>query len=222
MGRQDPPRQEYQSTDKTKLPCRNGPPTNTNIKIFLTHASGVVNGKMDSHRNEIKGTQANIVTIQETHSNREGRIVMPDGFVIFEAVCAVHHNLNPKPIEIYEDPFELLVVEIEAHKESIRIITGCGPQENWDERRRMYFFIALEAEIIKAELSGKSIIIEIDANSKLGPELIPNDPHKISQNGKIQASVIERHPLIVANGSKKCKGLIKRERSTKERTEKVA
>ena len=202
--------------------------TNTNIKIFSTNAAGVVNGKMHSLTNEIKGTQANIITIQETHSNRKGRIVMPDGFVTFEAIrkakhggtmCAVHQNFNPKLIETYEDPFELLVVEIEAHKESIRIITGCGPQENWDESRRMSFFIALEAEIIKAELSGKSIIIEIDANSKLGPELIPNDPHKMSQNGKILPSVIERHALIVANGSEKCKGLITRERSTKERTE---
>ena len=32
---------------------------------------------------------------------------------------------------------------------------GSGPQENWDEERRMPFFIALETEKVKAELAGK-------------------------------------------------------------------
>ena len=50
------------------------------------------------------------------------------------------------------------------------MITGCGPQENWEESRRVSFFIALEAEIVKAELAGTSVIIEMDANAKLGQE----------------------------------------------------
>ena len=29
---------------------------------------------------------ANIVTVQETHSNRKGRILMPRQFVVFEAI----------------------------------------------------------------------------------------------------------------------------------------
>ena len=62
---------------------------------------------------------------------------MPDGFMTFEAICkaknggtmcAIHQDFNPKLIETYEDPFELIVVEIECNKENIRIITGCGPQ----------------------------------------------------------------------------------------------
>ena len=56
-------------------------------------------------------------------------------------------------------------------------------QENWDESRSLSFFIALEAEIVKTELAGKPVIIEMDANSKLGKDYIPLDPHKISPNG---------------------------------------
>ena len=63
----------------------------------------------------------------------------------------------------------------------------------------MSFFIALEAEIVKAEISGKSTIIQIDSSSKLGDEYIPNDPHPISPNGKILSAIIERNALIVAN-----------------------
>ena len=60
------------------------------------------------------------------------------------------------------------------------MISGYGPQENWEEGKRLPFFIELETEVEKAELAGTSVIIEIDANSKLGPEHIANDPHGIS------------------------------------------
>ena len=58
----------------------------------------------------------------------------------------------------------------------------------------------LEKEIIKAEMQGKSVIIELDSNSKLGPEVIPQDPHSQSPNGKLLADIISRHTLILANG----------------------
>ena len=203
--------------------------TSKTIKIFSTNAAGLGSGKVNSLRSEVMATTSNIVTIQETHSLRKGLIKMPVGFVTFEAIrkakhggtmCTIHEDLNPKLIEEYSDPFEMLVVEVETDINSIRIITGCGPQENWDETRRMSFFIALEAEIVKAELAGKSTIIQMDSNSKLGNEYIPNDPHPMSPNGKILAAVIERHALVVANGSEQCSGLITRQRSTKIRTEK--
>ena len=54
-------------------------------------------------------------------------------------------------------------------------------------------------------MEGKSIIIEMDTNSKLGREIIPRDPHNQSENGKILSGIINRHGLIVANGLKnKC------------------
>ena len=66
---------------------------------------------------------------------------------------------------------------------------------------------------------GKSIIIEMDANTKLGKEYIPNDPHKMSPNGTLLAGVIDIHALFVANGSAKSKGTITRRRATRERVE---
>ena len=198
------------------------------VKLFSTNAAGLVTGKLHSLKSEVKATMANIVTIQETHTVRKGKFLMPAGFVTFEAVrkaknggtmCAVHNDLKPKLISVYEDPFELIVVEVEASRKGIRVITGCGPQENWDESRRMPFFITLEAEIIKAELAGKSVIIEMDSNSKLGAEYIKNDPHVMSPNGRILARILERNALIVANGSERCVGLITRKINTKYRSE---
>ena len=85
----------------------------------------------------------------------------------------------------------------------------------------MPFFAALEEEVSKAELAGRSVMISFDANSKLGPLYIKGDPHTISENGKILEGIIERHALCVANGiSEKSKGIITRERTTKDSIEK--
>ena len=134
-------------------------------------------------------------------------------------MLAVHQDLKPKLIEEYNKPFELIVVEVETDKQNVRIMTGVGPQENWEETKRMPFFIALESEIVKAQMAGKGVIIEIDANSKLGSLYIPNDPHTMSPNGKILAGIIDNNALIVANGSTKYKGVITRKRITRERKE---
>ena len=92
---------------------------------------------------------------------------------------------------------------------NIRVITGCGPQENWGEDKRMPFFVALEAWMP----------IEMDANSKLGPQYIHKDPNEKSPNGKIHVNIIGRHALVVANGTTRCSGTITRHRVTKNRTE---
>ena len=78
-----------------------------------------------------------------------------------------HKALNPILIQEYSDDFELLIVEVKIRNKEIRIISGYGPQESWNELERIPFFVALENKIAKAELLGKSIIIQMDSNSKL-------------------------------------------------------
>ena len=199
-----------------------------NIKLFSTNGAGVKNGKVQSLKSEVRSTGANIVTIQETHCTQKGKIKMDKEFVTFEAIrtkkgggtmIAIHTDLNPKLVEEYSEDFELLVVEIVTENQEIRVISGYGPQENWAEEKRLPFFIALETEVEKAELAGKSIIIEMDANAKLGVKYIAGDPHAITPNGVLLAGIIDRHALIVANGSSKCSGTITRRRNTRNRIE---
>ena len=69
----------------------------------------------------------------------------------------------------------------------------------------------MEEEIAKAGFAGKSIIISLDANSKLGSDYIPKDTHKQSPNGKLFAGIINRQALIVIIGLKeKSHGVITR------------
>ena len=170
------------------------PKTIGHVKLFSTNGAGIMNGEVASLKAEVLSTQSNIITVQETHSRQKGKILMGKEFVTFKAIrekkgggtmIAVHQDLNPKLIEEYSNDFELLVVEIDTKEENIRVISGYGPQENWEEERRLPFFIALEIEIEKATLAGKAVIIEMDANSKLGSKYIPEDPHGMTPNGSL-------------------------------------
>ena len=133
----------------------------------------------------------------------------------------IHEDLNPVLIKEYNEYFELIVVEVSTETETIRVITGYGPQENWQENEIMPFWLAVEEEIAAAEIYGRSVIIQMDANAKLGSTYIQNDPHKTSGNGKILAGILERHAMIVINGvTNKCTGTITRQRTTTDGIEK--
>ena len=155
--------------------------------------------KLESLKNEIKSLNAAVFTLQETHFSKKGKFRL-DNYEMFEAIRKKHNGgtiigvnkaLSPMLIKAYSDDFELVVVEIKINNKEIRIISGYGPQETWNEADRLPFFLALEEEIIKAGLQGVSVIIEMDSNSKLGPEFIAQDPHQQSTNGKLSAEIIQ-------------------------------
>ena len=195
------------------------------VPIFSANCAGCEN-KIQSLVNNVNHIGAGIFTLQETHFKRKGRLNSKFcEFQMFEAIrkkqkggslIGVHKNLDPILIEEYSEDFELLVVEAKLGNKDVRIISGYGPQENWKIEERMPFFRALEEEILKAKLLNKSIYIQMDANSKLGPEIVSGDPHEQSENGKILIGIIKRNALIVMNSStEKCKGRITRRRITK-------
>ena len=133
----------------------------------------------------------------------------------------IHKDLNPVLIKEYNEEFELIVVEVSTCKETIRVMTGYGPQENWNENDRMPFWLAVDEEISAAEIYGRSVIIQMDANAKLGSTYIKGDPNKITGNGNILAGIVNRHAMVVVNGlTKKCTGTITRQRTTRENIEK--
>ena len=162
-------------------------------------------GKLNSFKSELKLSNAAIFSVQETHYATKGKVQI-ENFEVFESIrkkvkggtmIGVHKGLKPFLIQEYSSDFELLVVEVKVANRDVRIISGYGPQESWPETERMPFFLALEQEIVKAELDGKSILIELDANSKLGPQYIPGDMHCQTENGKLLAGIIDRLGLVI-------------------------
>ena len=198
-----------------------------NFVIYSSNAAGL-KFKLESLKNVVKNVNAAVFTVQETHFVKKGKFRM-ENYETFEAIrkkwnggtlIGAHKSLKPVLISEYCEEFELLTIEVCVGKRQIRIISGYGPQETWPETQRIPFFIALEEEVSKAELMGKSIIIEMDSNSKLGKEIIPRDPHNQTPNGLLLAGIINRHGLIVGNGlADKCEGIITRRRETIDGTE---
>ena len=144
-------------------------------------------------KSNISNLDIGIFTIQESNYSKRGRIKI-DNFEIFEAIrskagggtiLGAHISLQPILIQEYSDSFELVVIEVTVGEKVIRVLTGYGPQETWAAEKKMPFFMTLEEEIAKSELSGRSIMLCLDANSKMGSNHIPEDPHEISENGKV-------------------------------------
>ena len=192
--------------------------------MFSANAAGL-NSKGNSLKHQIRQCNATIFTVQETNYKKKGRLNIEE-FEVFEAIrknkdgggtlVGIHKSLEPVLIEEYSDSFELIVVEVKLNEKEVRVISGYGPQECWPDKEKMPFFVSLEEEISKAQSAGKSIIIEIDANSKLGPTYIKRDPKSMSPNGRILSGIIERHALTVANGvEEKSHGVITGRRNTK-------
>ena len=52
------------------------------LKMFSANGAGIVGGKKKSLISLVKNTNSNLVTLQETHSRRKGKIQIPD-MVVF-------------------------------------------------------------------------------------------------------------------------------------------
>ena len=76
-------------------------------------------------------------------------------------------------------------------------------------------FLALEKEVTKAEIARKNLLIEMDANSKLGPFQVPGDKLPQNDNVRLLAGIIDQHVLLIGNSLPQCEGIITPEQSHK-------
>ena len=193
-----------------------------NLKVIGINCNGL-SGKRDSLVASISLLNPSVFLVQETKFMKKGLFKL-NNFEIFESIrtsgggsllTGVHTKLNPIMVsDGSNEDIEILVVEGEIQGRKIRFMNGYGPQESANIDTRIKFFAHLEEEIIKAKLNGAFVCIELDANAKLGHDVIKNDPHERSVNGELFLGVIERNNLIVGNATPLCKGLITRTRTT--------
>ena len=155
------------------------------FSIFGSNANGI-NGKKESLLANINFFQPSVITIQETKLRKVGTLRLP-GYQVFEKVrsgfgggllTAVNETLLPVLISSGKgDDSEILVVQVKTETHNIRIINAYGPQEDSYNKHEIYdFWQELEQEILAAKE-----VIRLDANAKLGSDIIQNDPHRISE-----------------------------------------
>ena len=79
----------------------------------------------------------------------------------------------------------------------IWIINGYGPQEDEDKQKILSFWQTIEKEVSDAKDEGCMVIVEMDANAKVGNVLITLDPNKQTNSGIILVEMNQRHNRII-------------------------
>ena len=72
-----------------------------------------------------------------------------------------------------------MVVQIEIDNINIRVFNAYGPQEDDDLIKKDLFWQTIETEIVSARQEGCLILLELDANAKIGSENLPGEGTQI-------------------------------------------
>jgi hypothetical protein len=95
------------------------------------------------------------------------------------------------------------------------IINGYGPKGNDTLERKRKSWDFLEREVCNAIVAGAGLVLQMDGNCHLGPELLKGDINAQHANGKLFAEFMDRNPhLVLVNSRPICEGLITRMRKT--------
>ena len=147
------------------------------FSILGSNANGI-NGKAESLQNAMKYyDNPSCITIQECKL-KSHNFKIP-GYQVFQKnrnglggglITAIDENLPS--ILVSSTDKEILSVQIEVDGVEIRILNAYGPQED-DKTEHIYqFWQDFENEIILAKEQNCKIIVQMDANAKLGNEII--------------------------------------------------
>ncbi len=155
-----------------------------------------------------------IIIIQETKFKKKNQIELK-GYRLFPTVrgddgggVLIACLVSLAPVLVYEGDAEseIIVVHVQLGSQPLRIIAGYGPQECAPTVVRETYRNDVEAQVVRAHLAGCMALVAEDANAKLGNEWIKDDPHEISDNGKLLSGMISRQNLVIVNNSDKCTG----------------
>ena len=121
-------------------------------------------------------------------------------------LTAVSNCLSPVLVSTKDRESERLTVHINAY----------GPQEggdNYFNDQIIKFWEDLEEEIMMAYAADCAIVVQLDANAKIGRRHIKNDCHDTSKNGVLLLEMAERQSLSIANTFDMCEGTMTRQRN---------
>ena len=182
--------------------------------VIGRNANGILS-KKDSLFQIVDQLKPSVLYLQESKVNKKGLIKI-EGYEIFEYVrsnsnggsllTAVHSNLQPVFIsgEETETEAEILVIQAKLGNYNCRFFNAYGPQEYASHEDKIAFYARLDQEVKNAKLFDCLICIEMDANAKVGCEIIKNDPNKLSGNGVFFLDFVERNNLVIGNATHLC------------------
>ena len=167
--------------------------------------------------------QPSCITLQETKLGKQSQFKI-ENYEVFQKnrnsqgggiLTAIDPSLNPLIISEENLSAEILTVQLDLNGHPLRVINGYSPQSDDNEQKRLDFWSTLEQEICEATREGCLILIQMDANAKVGRDIIADDPNNyMDDNGKELVSLLNRHNMVLLNGDKRCSGSITRFRET--------
>ena len=172
---------------RSKKNRRNKSSNLVKFSIMGTNAAGL-KAKLHSFRENIKlFSFPSVITVQETKYRKCANFKL-ENYQIFEKVrpgfgggllTAINKSLDPVLIQSVNEDIEMLVVQCNIGKENVRVINAYGPQEDDAFNKKILFWQTLEQEINAAKNANCLTLIEMDANAKLGKNVLKQDPHQI-------------------------------------------
>ena len=198
------------------------------FSIIGTNAAGL-NSKKESFYKLINKFRPSVITIQESKLSRPGMIKIP-GYQVFDKerknkkggglLTAADEDIDPVLIETESEDTEIMTIQVKAGNQNIRIINAYGPQEDDETKDVLNFWQEMETEVLKAKDNDCMVMIEMDANAKVGKDVIKDDPNKMTGNGKLLMDMLKRQNLTILNSLDICSGTITRERKVENKIEK--
>ena len=197
------------------------------FSILGTNSAGL-NSKKESFYKIINKFRPSVITIQESKLSRPGLIKIP-GYQVFDRVrtnkkgggllTAADEDMDPVLIGTGSEDTEIMTIQVKVGNEDIRIINAYGPQEDDETNEKLNFWHELEMEVTKAKDNNCMVVIEMDANAKVGKDVLRGDPHNMTGNGKLMLDMLERQNLTILNSLDICRGCITRERKFENKME---
>ena len=190
-----------------------------NFSLMGTNANGI-SSKLDSLQENINIFSPTVITIQETKLRRKGSILVP-GFQVYESLrsentgggllTAEDVNLDSAVVPSDNGNDDILTGQIRVGNLDLRVINAYGPQESCNNDASSFWQL-LESEIISVKDNNCLLIIQLDANAKVGKAVIEDDPNEASKNGLTLLDMVTRHDLSIINSLDTCEGVVTRER----------
>ena len=108
------------------------------------------------------------------------------------------------------DKAQFVTVRLTNEDFNVQIVLVYGPQENDPEDIRESFYHDVSVQIQKAYLNGDSLLLVGDFNAKLGYNVIQNDIHPMSKNGKLLFDMSNKYNMKLLNSPTFCTGTFTR------------
>ena len=114
-------------------------------------------------------------------------------------LIAVKHGLCSSVLVDEGNNADFFTVKLLLADNNVRLILVYGPQEDASEVEKSMFYDRVTYQIERAKLVGESVILIEDFNAKLEKDLIKNDIHDMSKNGKLLYQLYTNAELELLN-----------------------